>query len=492
MLIWKGINMNNKKVIKSLEIIAVIIVSALFNAIVSTTTSPIISTIGADSGIFLTIGRSVAEGNSLYVDIFDHKGPVLFFLNAIPQIFIKGTLGVWLVQTIFLIITVLLMIKICDVLMESKIKYLVPLIYFIYILFTFEGGNLSEEYSNLFCIIGLYVFVKYYSEKFDFKNKYPFILGSCFMAVALIRVNNAAILVSVVLTVLLILLYRKEYKKITTSIVNFILGSLIVFLPISGYFLVKGSFYDFMYATFLYNFKYKGNGFIENITDMFKYSNLFRLIIIAFILISIINIVILALKLKYELSVFVLINLIVTIVAISVGGKAYLHYTTIASIGFMFNIILAFKYWRILSNKLIIIISSVLVVVVLGGLLYHKTNKLKIEKMDSDRYKQEAIELSKDIPKGESLLGYNIPAKWYYISDLLPSNKYFTLQDWWASFDPSINNHLNDYFDNNPPTWVVTENINDILNNHVKSFIENNYELVDENESGQLYKLKIK
>ena len=40
--------MKNKKVIKSLEIIAIIVLSAVFNAIVSTTTSPIISNIGAD------------------------------------------------------------------------------------------------------------------------------------------------------------------------------------------------------------------------------------------------------------------------------------------------------------------------------------------------------------------------------------------------------------------------------------------------------------
>ncbi|EJT6665555.1 hypothetical protein GNF53_06470 [Clostridium perfringens] len=482
--------MKNKKVIKSLEIIAIIVLSAVFNAIVSTTTSPIISNIGADSGIFLTIGKSVAEGHSLYVDIFDHKGPVLFFLNAIPQIFIKGPLGVWIVQTVFLIITVILLIKICELLMENKIKYLIPLIYFIYILFTFEGGNLSEEYSNLFCIIGLYIFVKYYVNKFEFKDKYPLILGMCFMAVALIRVNNAALLVSVVLTVLCILLYRKDYKNIWKSIRNFIIGNLVVFIPISTYFLTRNSFYDFMYATFLYNFKYKGNGFLANITNMFKYNKLFKLIIITFILISIINIILLILKSKHELSLFVLINLITTIVAISAGGKAYLHYTTIASIGFMFNIILLFKYLDILNNKFIVIIATCLVILVLSGLLYHKINKIKIEKMDSDNYKKESIELSSHIPRGDSLLGYNIPAKWYYISDLLPSNKYFTLQDWWASFDPSINDHLNDYFDNTPPTWVITDNINNILNNHVKSFIDNNYKLVDENDSGQLYKIK--
>ncbi|MGL5379104.1 hypothetical protein [Clostridium sp.] len=482
--------MKTKKAFLAFEILIISIITSLFMAVILKTTSPLSSTIGADSGIFLTIGKSIAEGNLLYVDIFDHKGPLLFFLNALPQVFIDGTLGVWILQTIFVIITVILIVKIGDILLKNNMKYIAPLFYILYIGFTFEGGNLSEEYSNLFCIIGLYIFVKYYISGFKFKKRYPLILGICFMAITLIRINNAAILVSIVLTVIIIIAMRKEFKLIGTSIMNFILGCLTVFLPVSLYFLIQDAIYDFIYASFLYNFKYKGDGIVTNIAKIVDYSDKFKNIIFFIVLISIINAIVLIIKSKYELCIFVVINLLVTIVAIAAGGKGYLHYTTLGSIGFIFNIILAFKYWHIMRYNFVkvVVISAILFKV--GTFTINTYEKVKGEVVAENIYKQSVIELSSNVGKEERILGYNIPAKWYYTANLLPDNKYFTLQDWWASFDQSINESINDYLNSDAPDWIVTSDINDIKNEFVKEVINDEYILIDENLSGKLYKKK--
>ena len=45
-----------------------------------------------DSSVFLSMGRAHLEGQTLFKDIFDHKGPVIFYINA---------LGLWLVSVQF-------------------------------------------------------------------------------------------------------------------------------------------------------------------------------------------------------------------------------------------------------------------------------------------------------------------------------------------------------------------------------------------------------
>ena len=49
----------------------------------------------SDSTIFLYIGKSMNSGLTLYQSLFDHKGPLLFLINAVG-LRIGGEFGVWL------------------------------------------------------------------------------------------------------------------------------------------------------------------------------------------------------------------------------------------------------------------------------------------------------------------------------------------------------------------------------------------------------------
>lgn len=54
-----------------------------------------------DANCFMTIGKSMVRGKRLYHDIFDQKGPILFFLHQIAAyISYRSFLGVWLLEII--------------------------------------------------------------------------------------------------------------------------------------------------------------------------------------------------------------------------------------------------------------------------------------------------------------------------------------------------------------------------------------------------------
>ena len=56
---------------------------------------------GFDSAFFQSIGKLWLEGIIPYRDYFDHKGPVLFMINALGYMFSNTRLGLFLVQSVF-------------------------------------------------------------------------------------------------------------------------------------------------------------------------------------------------------------------------------------------------------------------------------------------------------------------------------------------------------------------------------------------------------
>lgn len=54
-----------------------------------------------DAHVYMTIGNAMLSGKELYVDIFDHKGPVLFFLHEAAAVLSRNSfVGIYLVEII--------------------------------------------------------------------------------------------------------------------------------------------------------------------------------------------------------------------------------------------------------------------------------------------------------------------------------------------------------------------------------------------------------
>lgn len=52
-----------------------------------------------DANVYMTIGNGMLAGRELYVDIFDHKGPILFFLHEIAAMMSRSSfVGIYLFE----------------------------------------------------------------------------------------------------------------------------------------------------------------------------------------------------------------------------------------------------------------------------------------------------------------------------------------------------------------------------------------------------------
>lgn len=214
-----------------------------------------------DSSVFLTIGKGMNEGLTPYKDFFDHKGPLIYFINAFGWSLGKLT-GVWVLEIFFLFATVIFLFKTSEILLPNRPFFsilmtffsLVPLIVF------FEGGNFTEEYAISFISLTLYYFTKYYYKHENLKIWEIILIGASFAGTLLLRPNMIAAWIVFCLAIVLKEVLEKKYKRILAFAILFIFGMLIVILPAMIYLLVRGAFVDFIQQFFVFNSRYASNG----------------------------------------------------------------------------------------------------------------------------------------------------------------------------------------------------------------------------------------
>lgn len=89
-----------KKDRRYLGIMAVI--SFLYLLLAYESTSPLYPYVhGLDSSFFMVTGRMVADGKVPYLDFFDMKGPIIFFIEGLGEWLIDGKMGIFLVQNLY-------------------------------------------------------------------------------------------------------------------------------------------------------------------------------------------------------------------------------------------------------------------------------------------------------------------------------------------------------------------------------------------------------
>lgn len=80
------------------EWILPIILFAILSLIVLKNGNPLIYEPGRDGGVFLYIGKQILQGKLLYVDVWDTKGPMIYYINALGLLlgkFSRWGYGVW-------------------------------------------------------------------------------------------------------------------------------------------------------------------------------------------------------------------------------------------------------------------------------------------------------------------------------------------------------------------------------------------------------------
>ena len=462
--------------------------------ILSSSTSPIYPySYGDDSNVFALIGKSITEGKILYKDIFDHKGPLLFFIEAFGYL-IGGFTGIFLVQCVLGIIALIFLFATWKILHPSSEKtdtislVFILLAVYAYFFHTFSRGNFSEELSLPFISICVYLFVKYATNcrvTSYHPPIYAFIYGICFTSLAFIRVNNAISIVAGILCIGIYLIVKRNYKNILINILLGLLGCLAIALPIIIYFASNYALYDMFYATFLYNVKYLGS------VDETVFSSILLTIALFLPILFSCSLIVIKLVRTKAISFIDVIAMVLSLVNLIclLLINSYVHYFILFVPIFMLDLSLYWKFPKFTNPKAIIAMACIVFNLLFSAYYFVAIVYQYINNEAQEKYYTVNKTFSV-IPENEknSVIGYNAPSTYYTYGNVLPCHKYFIYQTWWSKNDPSIKKEFSNWIKEERPLWFFLDD--DEKTAGVIKLLEENYTLVDKNEYIELYRLK--
>lgn len=464
---------------------------ALFLA--SSFTSPLYPHLyGDDSALFSLLGKGVLEGKLLYIDLFDHKGPLIFFINALGQL-IGGHMGIFLLQYLFGCVSMTFLYHTAKILKPTPKSpwERILLFTFAYIVFfyTFEQGNLTEEYSQPFISCALYFLVKY-AANCD-KNAahpplYSFIYGIALGVLAFLRLNNSVTVCAGVLAVAVYLVYKKAFKNLLLNILAGLAGLAVIAIPICLYFHLNSALYSMLYATFLYNLNIVGDSgqyhFMDHIST---FSILFMPLVVCCVLLCVH--VIRSRKMTFLdslLACILFFNFLMFILA-----NRFPHYFNVFVPVYL---VFLLRYCTVDKKRLItylVILCTAVNLLRVGWFTASSFNACHISQGAETKYVTVHNAISM-IPEAErdSVIGYQIPVSYYVMGDIVPCYKYYTWQESWSQINPQVVPDFMEWVRSEQPLWVLTTPGED--SPELAAILQQSYEVSHENELLICYRLK--
>lgn len=512
-------NMENEKVKKEsifqnlILWILSFVSSVLFLLFYSTATSPLTSYYGEDSAFYAMVGAAMKHGLLPYRDFYEMKGPYMFWIEYFGQLISEGRFGTFCIQTINMTLTIGIILCIVNLLLKKvtvkKIQrfviYICSVLFSLLIIsFTFEGGNLTEEFSYPVMVLCLYLCLKYFDDQdrspvSDHPLKIGFIYGMAFGFFAFVRIINAAFLGAVLLTIVIYLISKKNWKNILQNAVVFIAGVIVAMLPACIWALTQGILKDMIHQVFVLAFSYSTE---LNMADRFM---LVKNFVWPMIVIGMVSIFLYftSFKKKWPLLLLSVSSAVILLIAVSMGD-GYLHYfslqlpNAVLALYFLISTCLGncetdindSSYCRESVQENIKIVLSVCIVILAVGM---QKDVIRDKTLAVANYTVQSIrqgnpdegdvvyiqDIMNQIPDDEKdsvyLYGFGSCSQWYAKAGIFPPNKYCDWQPHWIILYPEIKDELLDYIGSHSSKWIVLPNGGEIWPDEIKNFIYENY-----------------
>jgi len=282
-----------------------------------------------DSGVFLYIGQRILDGNVPYRDIWDHKGPIIFYINALGLFIGNGSRwGVWFLEFASISMSVYL----CYFILFrtfNKISALFGSVLWLFSLkFVIDGGNLTEEYAILFSFVALYLF---FQEGRLQKDTFLIFIGFSLAINFLLRPNLIGMQISIIIYYLIHGLVSHKHKENLLKIGFIIVGCILILIPIFIFFYINGAFFQMVEAVLNYNMLYSRASHPSIALTMSRVFSIFSITFVLPIFGWLLGIVTIAHKsetsqLRTDLLSICIINLPIELFLVSASGSGQKHY----------------------------------------------------------------------------------------------------------------------------------------------------------------------
>lgn len=437
-----------------------------------------------DVNAFFTVGKSIIHGLVPYKDLFEQKGPLLYFLFSLGYLISHKTFyGVFLLEIVFFSVYLYYNHKIIKLFLEENYSFIIlPILTLITTTSpSFVQGGSCEEFCLPLFSISLYYFLEHFI--IDKLTKKEIIINGIIAGlIFLTKYTLLGFWIGFILLIIIDLIKKKDWKNIILYCIDFLLGFMIPIIFIITYFYIVGGLKDFILDYFIINITAYGPSKITLKNILFTFWHLlFKSGIIFCLGIVLTPVLIFSIKnMKKKLKVNILILFLITLFFIIISLKTYNYYILpisiflpISIIGFIF---LINKNTYQIKNNIYIIIY--IICIIMG--IYNANYKEDMFKSKKEIFQYKYANYINKY-KNPTLLnmGY-LDVGVYTLSGIVPKTKYFEQQN--ISYDRFKDNidELNKYAINKEIKFIVY--CTDIDSKTIPKSITNNYILIYEDE----------
>lgn len=213
----------------------------------------------SDVNIYFNIAKAMLHGKVLYTEVFDHKGPFIFFIYALGYLisptsffgmFIIELAG-WFAMVYFVYLTARFYLGKAG---ACFVAMILPAL----LIKIMKAGGSAEEFILIFECISFYFFIQYYNDENAsvHKPKIMLVHGTMCSMVFFIKMNLMLIWFFPLAGIFITLLLKKEFKNLIANLLMYLLGFAIIAIPVCTYLYVNGALEEAYAIYFELNRKY--------------------------------------------------------------------------------------------------------------------------------------------------------------------------------------------------------------------------------------------
>lgn len=452
-----------------------------------------------DPHIYFSMGKGAFNGQVLYRDIFDHKGPLIFFIFGIGYLISSSDLfGVYILESIVLFVSLLFAYKTAKLFVDSKLSFTISLLFALIFSHKSEMGGSADEFITPCLVVSFFYFVSYFrtnNKNLININKHLFIHGLMFSIAFFIKFSACAFWLPLFIAIIYDLFKDKEYKKLFKAALYAALGFLIITIPILIYFIANSAFSDFYWGYFEFNLLYTGSNsslslIFKNIASRLSHSVVFDY---KFVLVIAWSLFITLFSKKYipniiyRISIF--ISFLLTYLLIVIGPYdlvyAYIILSVYSIIGFiaLFDIIDR-KVIKAINPKVCYILSFVLIlsIGVFNKKLFNRDLDCILREDKCNPIQRDFAEIIKKEPDA-TVINLDLDIGILTYANVVPVHKYFFHPCIPTTAFPEIRNSQINLIKNKDPMFVVSPFLD-------FPYLQENYNLIKEYEPYYLFERK--
>ena len=205
---------------------------------------------------YMTVGNSLTNGKIPYRDIFEHKGPIVYFVFAFACLFANPGILILILEIICMSLFFFFTYRICKKRLNTFYSLItIPLLAFA--IFTswcrIRSAALVEEFALPIYAYFLLCWLEFLTEKKHWNWVRSLCLGLCFGILLWVKYTLFYFMLVPMMIWFILSLRRRQYRTLLINILCIIAGVLIITAPILLFYALHHAIDDLFYVYFYIN-----------------------------------------------------------------------------------------------------------------------------------------------------------------------------------------------------------------------------------------------